>query len=235
MFPKLIVGLLFLLAPLATNSSANDAKLELLTNQRIAALPEPQRSQWQEYLKRSADAHRIEVEQLAQERAKPGVTPKPAPGGRQEFELPSKVDEAWLAAQSDELIAAVISFQTPTGGWSKAVNYSKGRASRVCIGPANRAKAGTTAERWIIARRPNRCATWPSLARRKIATIASRRLCGPSITCWPRSSLAAASTSLSRRTRLPRSHYAQRCRHVTCSRNIARHRRCQEPRMEFRR
>jgi PelA/Pel-15E family pectate lyase len=44
-----------------------------------------------------------------------------------EFELPSKVDPASFGtAESSKLADVVISYQTPTGGWSKAVDYAQG-------------------------------------------------------------------------------------------------------------
>ncbi len=119
------------LAWLDSPGHADDSwKLKILSDERIEALPEPSRSQWKEYLQRSAAFHRKEVEMLAQERSMPGVLAKAAPSAGAEFELPSKVDDAWINAQSDALIATVLSYQTPTGGWSKSVRYSDGPRAR---------------------------------------------------------------------------------------------------------
>ncbi|HSI63528.1 MAG TPA: pectate lyase, partial [Candidatus Saccharimonadia bacterium] len=52
---------------------------------------------------------------------------KAAPGKGAEFEMESKVPPAWYgSAEALKIADAVLSYQTPTGGWSKAIDYTAG-------------------------------------------------------------------------------------------------------------
>ena len=110
---------------IAITTLAGDKPFTLLTDDLIAKLPETQRAEWTAYISKSrefaAEEHRI----LNTERTK--TEPKPAPGNRAEFEFDSDTPAEWFAsAENQKLAEIVVSYQTPTGGWSKAVDYTKG-------------------------------------------------------------------------------------------------------------
>jgi len=116
--------LLFALCPLLFAQAA-EKPFTLLTDELIAKLPEAQRSEWTAYIAQSrafaAEEHRI----LDAEHTKADA--KPAPGNRAEFEHDSDTPAEWFASEENQKLAeVVISYQTPTGGWSKAVDYTKG-------------------------------------------------------------------------------------------------------------
>jgi PelA/Pel-15E family pectate lyase len=69
-----------------------------------------------------------QFDSLAAECRKLGLAhAKPAPSNRAEFELGSGTKESWFASdEAKRLVDTVISYQTPAGGWSKAVDYSAG-------------------------------------------------------------------------------------------------------------
>jgi PelA/Pel-15E family pectate lyase len=105
---------------------------EMVTPSRIATLPEGERKAWTDYLAISAEHARTERHDIAEEcRAVRKPVSQPAPMNSVEFEFPTKVDAAYHAnAEAGKLADVVISYQTPTGGWSKAVDYSKGPRPR---------------------------------------------------------------------------------------------------------
>jgi hypothetical protein len=97
----------------------------MLTDELLAKLPEAQRSEWTAYIAQSRTAAANEHRILDAERTK--AEAKPAPGNRAEFEYDSDTPTEWFAsAENQKLAEIVISYQTPTGGWSKAVDYTKG-------------------------------------------------------------------------------------------------------------
>ena len=114
---------------LATRKAKNKGdSFTLLTAQRIAALPEGERAKWTAYLERSVARSANEYDILAAECRKLGQPDsKPAPGNGAELELDSDTPESWFAqAETLQLAESVMSYQTPTGGWSKSVDYSQG-------------------------------------------------------------------------------------------------------------
>jgi PelA/Pel-15E family pectate lyase len=104
-------------------------RFEILTTERIAALPDGQREAWAAYMEQSNDRYEKEYDLLAAECRKIGLPRAiPARSSGADLKLGGGSGEAWFA--SDEalnLVDAVISYQTPTGGWSKAVSYSAGQ------------------------------------------------------------------------------------------------------------
>jgi PelA/Pel-15E family pectate lyase len=123
----MLVHLMRLFLPLliAVTALADDKPFTLLTDELLAKLPEAPRAMWTAYIAQSrafaTEEHRI----LDEERTK--AEAKPAPGNRAEFEHDSDTPAEWFAsAENQRLAEIVISYQTPTGGWSKAVDYTKG-------------------------------------------------------------------------------------------------------------
>lgn len=103
--------------------------LQMLTPTRIDALPDPDRKVWQDYLARSKSLALQERRALAMECRKLGRrASSPAPEDSKEFEFDDeKMDVAWYAtAEATKLADVVLTYQTPSGGWSKAVDYAKG-------------------------------------------------------------------------------------------------------------
>ncbi|KAK0359815.1 hypothetical protein LTR94_029769, partial [Friedmanniomyces endolithicus] len=92
-----------------------------LTIDRIGALPDAERPAWADYLARSQAQMAADRAALAAELA-PGASPPPAPRavGGSEYNMPLDRPDAWYATQEARATAdAVVSFQTPAGGWSK--------------------------------------------------------------------------------------------------------------------
>ncbi len=104
-------------------------RLKLLHEDRIAALGPSQRLAWETYLRLSSTHAAAERKMLSQELiASNQTTPTPAPLGKS-----SAKATAWQSIlnsyQTDEarrFTDSMLSFQTPTGGWSKSVDYWQG-------------------------------------------------------------------------------------------------------------
>lgn len=100
---------------------------EPLAAQRIESLPAPNRAAWQAYLARSESNARLDQAALDAELAKLGLSAaKPAPDGG-DFKLSAKPGETWFAGDDAKRLAdVVLSYQTPSGGWSKHTGYARG-------------------------------------------------------------------------------------------------------------
>lgn len=98
-----------------------------LTASRVASLPAAEAAVWEEYLARSRAAANRDQHHLETELATAGIARAlPAPSGG-DFKLPKPSTPAWYGGgEGSALVDAVISFQTPSGGWSKHTGYSKG-------------------------------------------------------------------------------------------------------------
>lgn len=92
-----------------------------LTVDRLSELPAAQRAAWAAYIKRSQAQMKIDRDTLAAE-LKPGETAPPPPiAGSGNMALDK--DAAWYGGPEARAIAdTIVSFQTPTGGWSKNQN-----------------------------------------------------------------------------------------------------------------
>jgi PelA/Pel-15E family pectate lyase len=114
----------------AVNLDAGAARAEIigrntpavgLTIDRIGALPDAERGPWLEYLARSQAQRQADRDALAAE-LPAGVTPPPPPqavGGNQGH-MPLDRPADWYATPEARSVAdAIVSFQTPAGGWSK--------------------------------------------------------------------------------------------------------------------
>ena len=92
-----------------------------LTIDRIGALPDGERGAWVEYLARSQAQHLADRAALAAE-LPPGATPPPPPQavGSSQYNMPLDRPSDWYgSAQARRIADAIVSFQTPAGGWSK--------------------------------------------------------------------------------------------------------------------
>jgi PelA/Pel-15E family pectate lyase len=97
----------------------------LLSLSRIGALPEPARREWRSYVESSrANGERDRAAMQAEMRAAGKQTWTPAPAGRG-FAVTDEMTEAWFRGDSARRLAdAIVSYQTPTGGWSKRMEFN---------------------------------------------------------------------------------------------------------------
>jgi PelA/Pel-15E family pectate lyase len=117
---------------LASRTTRHDEpKFTMLTDEALAELPSASREAWQRYLKTSREGAARDYDALAAECRQLSLpAPRPAPGNRKEFEPASDPASPWFASDdAAKLAAVVITYQTPAGGWSKAVDYAAGPRS----------------------------------------------------------------------------------------------------------
>jgi len=129
---RLALILLASTAPAATEAPRgwNEPGFQPVTAARIAAeLPPAEQAPWSAYLAESARRRALNDSLITAELAMLGrekVTPPPAARGTP---LPLKNDAAWYAGPEARALADhVLSYQTPAGGWNKAVSFSRPRA-----------------------------------------------------------------------------------------------------------
>jgi PelA/Pel-15E family pectate lyase len=98
-----------------------------VTSERIERLEPTERNEWKSYFARSQtnailDQTVLKAEVAAQKLA----VALSAPSGG-DFKLPAKPGAAWFASkEAGKLADVVLSYQTPSGGWSKHLGYNRG-------------------------------------------------------------------------------------------------------------
>lgn len=125
-----ILGVILVAGGLADSVGAGRAEAEVirlntpalgLTADRIGALPDAERGAWMDYLARSQAQMAADRAALAAE-LPAGATPPPPPQavGGNGRNLPLDRPDAWYgSAEARATADAVVTFQTPAGGWSK--------------------------------------------------------------------------------------------------------------------
>ena len=105
---------------------------ELLAPERITALPTAERAAWSEYVARSARQQAGERAAMMGEVRDAGLERmRRAPYMRQAFEIRSSMTDDWFRSDSARRLADnILTFQTPSGGWSKHVDFSQGPRER---------------------------------------------------------------------------------------------------------
>jgi PelA/Pel-15E family pectate lyase len=100
-------------AVVGTNTPASEVSAA-----RVAELPAAQRAAWADYIARSQKQREFDRATLAAELpAGEAAPPPPVPGSSK---MPLNKDAAWYGSPDARAIAAtIVSFQTPSGGWSK--------------------------------------------------------------------------------------------------------------------
>jgi len=100
-------------AIVGTNTPASEVSAA-----RVAELPAAQRAAWADYIARSQKQREFDRATLAAELpAGETAPPPPVPGSGK---MPLNKDAAWYGSLDARAIAAtIVSFQTPSGGWSK--------------------------------------------------------------------------------------------------------------------
>ena len=98
-----------------------------ITYSRISQLPASEQSQWNEYLQRSKTNALANEAALKQEVTAAKLTNAiRAPAGG-DFKLPAEPGASWYAStEAGQLADIILSYQSPSGGWSKHTAYSKG-------------------------------------------------------------------------------------------------------------
>jgi PelA/Pel-15E family pectate lyase len=100
---------------------------EPVTPERINALRAAEQPAWKKYLVRSETLAKADQAALQAEIAAKGMTSAlPAPDGG-DFKLSAPAGDNWYAGdEAKQLADVIISYQTPSGGWSKHTDYKKG-------------------------------------------------------------------------------------------------------------
>jgi PelA/Pel-15E family pectate lyase len=103
----------------------------LVDSRRLGALPSVERAEWERYLARSRALWTLDRATLDHERrASPVQNRVPAPVGR-DFSITAAMTPDWIRSDSARRITeAILSYQTPSGGWAKAVDFSRGPRAR---------------------------------------------------------------------------------------------------------
>jgi len=103
-------------------STAPDA----VTAERIAALPRPEQSAWQDYLARSIEQIKKDHAVLDAELKATGlkVMLVPPSGSAAKSLLLDKPGEWYTGAEAKKIADIMLSFQTPAGGWSKNLDMT---------------------------------------------------------------------------------------------------------------
>gem|GEM_PF-3772385 len=99
----------------------------LLAPERIAALPAARRAEWERYLAASERQREIDRRSIEAELESLGRESRtPAPDARGRVLREPKPDEWFTAEEARRIAEAVLSYQTPAGGWSKNLDYRQG-------------------------------------------------------------------------------------------------------------
>jgi PelA/Pel-15E family pectate lyase len=132
LYPRLVfnffLAAMLLAAPLSraaiigTNPPASPVTLA-----RVAALPSVQQPAWQDYLERSTRRMAADQNFLRMEMKAHGLTSVTVPpSATNEKGLSLTESAAWYGGTEGRRIADIaVSFQTPAGGWSKNLNFTK--------------------------------------------------------------------------------------------------------------
>jgi len=116
-----------LLFALTLSAALTTGFAEPVTTNRVNLLPVAEQTAWKNYLERSqtnaqADAAVVQAEVSANKMTNALRAPS---GG--DFKLHTNIGDAWFAsAEAKQMADSILSFQTPSGGWSKHMGFSKG-------------------------------------------------------------------------------------------------------------
>lgn len=112
---------------LAGLSSGSFVHAEEITTERVQILPDADQAPWRAYLARSAELARADQAALDAELKLLDLTEaRKAPDGG-DFKLSENTAADWFAsAEAGALADVILSYQTPSGGWSKHTGYARG-------------------------------------------------------------------------------------------------------------
>ncbi|HEX2094042.1 MAG TPA: pectate lyase, partial [Longimicrobiaceae bacterium] len=129
---ELGIGLAERLSPggraVTTARFAPPAEPGLLAPARISALPPEEREAWERYLAASRRQAEVDRRVMAEELRAAGLErPTPAPHA-DGFGVEPRMTAGWFRGEEARRIAdAIVSFQTPAGGWSKRMEFTRAR------------------------------------------------------------------------------------------------------------
>lgn len=100
-----------------------------VTAERVSALSPAEQGPWRDYLARSAAAALADQAVVDEEARAAGLAlPLRAPESGGDFKFSEKTEADWYVSDEAAALAdAILSFQTPAGGWSKHTDYSRGK------------------------------------------------------------------------------------------------------------
>jgi len=121
-----VTSLLLSAAALSAATIGTNPPAQPVTAERIAALPEAQRSAWQDYLARSQRQWQADQDFFQTELKAHAIKEVIAPPGGHNAGLPLDRSAAWYGeAEALRIADIVVSFQTPAGGWSKNLDMTR--------------------------------------------------------------------------------------------------------------
>jgi len=112
---------------IAITFALNSGFAEPITTNRVNELPPAEQAAWKAYLEHSqasalADQAAVQAEVVANKMSAAIRAPS---GG--DFKLKPKISAAWFGGdEAKQLADVILSFQTPSGGWSKHMGFSRG-------------------------------------------------------------------------------------------------------------
>jgi PelA/Pel-15E family pectate lyase len=126
-FVALVVGAAWASAPAPPVSWPPDAFLPV-TAERLVALPAAERRAWSAYLEASGVRIRLLPKRSDREGSPAGPIAGPPKGGRHTRGLRRDAPAAWYASEEAHTIAdRVVGWQSPAGGWTKGIEYTRPR------------------------------------------------------------------------------------------------------------
>lgn len=119
--------------------AARAAQDTLLAMSRIMSLPAAERAAWTRYVQTSAENRRRDrafIDAELRAAGKDAFTPAPEGNG---FSVRPAMNEAWFRTDEARRLADIlVSYQTPTGGWSKRTDYVHPRQPGESFGSGDR-------------------------------------------------------------------------------------------------
>ncbi|MFG6431845.1 pectate lyase [Roseateles sp. LYH14W] len=121
---RLLLALAFAPGALLAAVIGHNTPAPEMSPARLAELPAAQRPAWRAYLDRSDRQMAFDRATLARELKAGDTVPPPPTAGK--MNAPLEREAAWYASAEAKAIAdTILSFQTPSGGWSKNQDRSK--------------------------------------------------------------------------------------------------------------
>ncbi|MES2476406.1 MAG: pectate lyase [Verrucomicrobiota bacterium] len=98
-----------------------------VTSQRVESLPAAEQAAWQTYLETSRFSAVAEQSVLQAELSANGMSVALRPPSGGDFKVKRKPGDPWFSSdEAKQLTDAILSYQTPSGGWSKHLGFSRG-------------------------------------------------------------------------------------------------------------
>lgn len=122
------LALFFALASLWLPSALANQPAQPITQQQLEAL-------WQQYVARSQKLRKADQDQMRKEIQRSGQKEAQKPAYTKEFGFDTNQPPEWFASkEGSAIMEAILSLQTPSGGWSKRTDMTKKRRLGVAYG-----------------------------------------------------------------------------------------------------